>query len=58
MIKAKITYVSRARPNAWRSETFVGACPMATSHHNTKAEAETASEGMIKAYAEVHYFQV
>jgi hypothetical protein len=58
MIRARITRVSRSRRNAWCSEILVDACPMAISHHHTKSEAETHAEGMLKAYAEVHYVQV
>lgn len=58
MIKGKTTRVSRSKRNAWLVEVFVGVCPMAHSHHATKRDAETWLEGMIKAYAEAHYFQV
>jgi hypothetical protein len=58
LITAKITRISRARRNAWRSETLVDDCPMATSHHDTKGAAESHAEGMLKAYAEAHYIQV
>lgn len=58
LISGRVTRVSRARRNAWRAEALVDGTAMTTSHHNTKAEAESHLEGMIKAYAEAHYFQV
>lgn len=58
LITAKIMRVNRRRRNAWRAETLVNDHPMSTSHHDTKADAETHCAGMIKAYAEVHYIQV
>lgn len=58
IIKSKVTRISRSRRNSWRAETLVDNCSMATSHHDTKSEAETWCAGMIKAYAEAHYIQV
>lgn len=58
LIRCKITRISRSRRNAWFAETLVDACTMAHSHHDTKGDAETHCEGMIRAYAEAHYFQV
>lgn len=58
LISGRVTRVSRARRNAWRAEALVDDCAMTTSHHNTKAEAESHLERMIRAYAEAHYFQV
>lgn len=57
-ISGRVTRISRSRRNAWCAETLVDSCPMSISHHDTKAAAESSLEGMIKAYAEVHYFQV
>jgi len=58
LISGKITRISRSKRNAWRAEALVDDCAMTTSHHDTKALAETHLEGTIKTYAEVHYFQV
>jgi hypothetical protein len=58
VISGKVTRIGRRRRNSWRAETTVDGCAMTLSHHDTKAEAETHLEGMIKAYAEVHYTQV
>lgn len=58
LISNRITRISRSRRNAWRAEVLVGECAMATSHHDTKGDAETWSAGMIRAYAEAHYAQV
>ena len=58
IVSGRVTRVGRRRRNSWRSEALVDDCPMATSHHDTKAQAEGHLEGMIKAYAEAHYFQV
>lgn len=58
LISGKVTRISRRRRNSWRAETLVDDRAMTMSHHDTKAEAETYLEGMIKAYAEVHYVQV
>lgn len=57
-IKGKVTRISRSRRNSWRAEALVDGCVMTLSHHDIKAEAESHLAGMIKAYAEVHYFQV
>lgn len=58
LISGKVTRVGRRRHNSWRAEVFVGTCPMTTSHHDTKPEAESTCARMIKTYAEVHYIQV
>ncbi len=58
LISGKVMRISRSRRNCWRSVVRVDDCSMAMSHHDTKAEAETHLEGMIKAYAEAHYVQV
>ena len=57
-IYGRIARVSRSKRNAWRSTVYVDACPMATSHHDTKSAAENATARMIDAYAKVHYVQV
>ncbi len=57
-ISGKVSRISRSKRNAWRSETLVDNCTMCTSHHDTKAAAESFLERMIKVYAEVHYIQV
>jgi hypothetical protein len=57
-INCKVTRISRSRRNAWRAEILVDGCAMSTSHHDTKAEAEASAEGMLDAYARVHYVQV
>jgi len=59
IISSQITRISRTRRrNSWRAETLVDDCAMTTSHHDTKAAAESSCAGMMKAYAEVHYIQV
>lgn len=58
IISGRVTRINRRRRNSWRAETVVDGCAMTLSHHDTKAEAESHLEGMIKAYAEVHYIQV
>lgn len=58
LISGRVTRINRRRRNSWRAETLVDGCAMTLSHHDTKADAETAAAGMIKAYAEVHYVQV
>lgn len=58
IITGRVTRISRSRRNSWRSEVLVDGCGMSTSHHDTKTDAETQLEGMIKAYAEAHYIQV
>jgi hypothetical protein len=55
LISGKVERVSRSKRNAWRSVVRVDECPMATSHHDTKAAAESKCADMIEAYSEVHY---
>lgn len=57
IIRSRITRIGRGRRNTWCSEVLVDDCSMSISHHDLKSEAETHTAGMIKAYAEVHYFQ-
>lgn len=57
-ISGKVTRIGRSKRNSWRAETLVDSCPMSISHHDTKADAETAAARMIRAYAEAHYVQV
>ena len=58
LIGGKVTRIGRRRRNSWRAETTVDGTAMTLAHFDTKAEAEMHLEGMIKAYAEVHYIQV
>lgn len=58
IITSRITHIRRSRRNSWRAETLVDGCAMTISHHDTRAGAESACAGTIKAYARVHYVQV
>lgn len=55
MISGKIERVSRSRRHGWRATVCVADFPMATSHHGTKAEAESKCERILDAYTAVHY---
>ncbi len=55
LISGRVERVSRSKRNGWRSQVFVSDNPMATSHHDTKAAAESSLAGMLEAYTEVHY---
>jgi hypothetical protein len=55
LITGRITRLGRSRRNAWRAEVMVDGCAMTTSHHDTRSDAERWAEGMMNAYAKVHY---
>lgn len=58
LITGKATRVSRSKKNAWRAEVMVDGATMTLGHRDTRAAAESWLEGMIDAYAKVHYKQV
>lgn len=58
IVRGKIERINRRKRNSWRAEVSVDDCAMTLSHHDTKVEAESFCERMIKTYAEIHYFQV
>lgn len=53
-IRPRIHKIGRGK-HGWRCEILVDDCPMAISHHATKAKAEIWAEGMLEAYTQVHY---
>lgn len=55
IIRGNAERISRAKRNAWRATVTVDGCRMATSHHDTRAAAESHLVGMLAAYADVHY---
>lgn len=56
-IRCRIERVSRSRRNAWRCMILVDDNPMATSHHDTKAAAESKGAAMMEAYTDAHYVE-
>ena len=54
-INGKIERVSKSKRNGWKATVFVDDCPMAISHHDTKAKAESHCAAMLDAYTKVHY---
>lgn len=55
LIHGKVERVARRKHNSWRATAFVGVVPMAFSHHDTKAAAESKCASWLRAYTDVHY---
>lgn len=55
LVSCEIVRVSRSARVGWRATISVNDCPMAMSHHGTRAAAESHAERMLKAYTDIHY---
>lgn len=54
-IDGTVRRMSLSKRNAWRVEVVVDGNPVFTSHHDTKAQAESKCAAMLEAHTNAHY---